>query len=247
MTDRLISSYVVPVVIIFGASLQKNFQSVHILLSNNKLSQFNAIGWTCIALNFVLLLCQIVMQDFTVSPYNLSTKSYAVYNFKSSTKYKVLLAASVVGILMKLVNIILAIILNAGVIGGTYASQLQSPWAKPQSYAVIIAAFYETVVMVSASAIFIYSIASKLGISRMELFSQLFIKYAAFDYIIMAGLKIYACVGFGIVIKNNFVPSNIYLSANGAGMASAIFATYIFIHASFNAPKQLLSDYSVGQ
>ncbi|KAJ3272008.1 hypothetical protein HDV01_006048 [Terramyces sp. JEL0728] len=252
MSDRLISSYLVPVVICFGAALQKNFQSVHILLNNIKIvSQFTIIGWICVVLNFFLLLFQIIMQDYTVSPYNLPPSTYAVYQFlsgmcyhlKETLTYKGFLGACVFGILLKLVNIVVGVILNVGIINGTYATQLASPW--PQSIITIVAAFFEAAIMIPASCVFIYSIATKLNIPGWALVNELAMKYAACDYIIMAGFKIYACIGYILVIKNNFVANNIYLSGNGIGLSSAIFATYIFVHGSFNAPQQMLQDYSV--
>ncbi|KAJ3260976.1 hypothetical protein HK103_006931 [Boothiomyces macroporosus] len=84
-----------------------------------------------------------------------------------------------------------------------------------QSIVVIIAAFFEAAVMIPASYIFIKSIAEKLCIPGIKLVRELALKYAAFDYLIMAGFKLYACVGYIWVIKNNFAVSNIYLSANG--------------------------------
>ncbi|KAJ3309367.1 hypothetical protein HDV04_006206 [Boothiomyces sp. JEL0838] len=243
MSDRLISSYLVPVVIILGFSLQKNFQSIHILFYHAKFkSQFTLIGGVCIMLNFLILLSLTIVQDYTVSPYNLSVKALAVYNFfagfcyhivhavlfylimirmevvftKKNVLYKIYKGACLLGMLLKAVNIVLGIILNAGVINGTFASQIQSPWAKPQSIAAIIAAFYETVTMISASYIFISSIASKLGVPSIKLAKELVMKYAACDYIIMGGLKIYGCVGYVAAIRNNYVPDNIFLSGNGS-------------------------------
>ncbi|KAJ3309363.1 hypothetical protein HDV04_006202 [Boothiomyces sp. JEL0838] len=259
MSDRSISSYLVPVVIVLGAALQKNFQSVHILLNNLKtVSQFSVVGWICVVLNFFLLLFMIIMQDYTVSPYALPASAFAIYQFlagvcyhsvhlvlfyliiirmpvvckKESMTFKVMVAGCILGMLLKLINLVLCFILNIGVINGTYPSQLASPWAKSQSIVVIIAAFFEAAVMIPASYIFIKSIAEKLCIPGIRLVRELALKYAAFDYLIMAGFKLYACIGYIWVIKS-------------IGLASAIFATYIFIHGSFNAPKQLLNDYSI--
>ncbi|KAJ3275784.1 hypothetical protein HDV01_007251 [Terramyces sp. JEL0728] len=262
MADRLISSYIIPTGIIFGAALQKNFQIFHIALQNyGKGSTFFYAAIICGSLNVVTLLCYIALLDYTVSPYNWSLQNFPLFlasiatgftniilYLKKSLIFRVFFTCNVVGLLVQVAALIVNV-LNAGVVlSGQYVSVYVTPYATMQALLVMVNNFLQTINFIAASYMFIFNIASKLGVSRKELASQLIMKYALCDYIILAGLKLYSCIALIIVLKNNKIPTNVTLVATvGTVNASPIYAAFVFVHASFNASKQLLSDFNVSK
>ncbi|KAJ3270423.1 hypothetical protein HDV01_007833 [Terramyces sp. JEL0728] len=187
MADRLASSYIVPQLIILGAALQKNFQTFHIACQNyGKKSRYFYAAVATGLLNMVSLLFYIAMTDYTVSPYN-----WKNYNLVA------LLAVITIGISNSILYLV--ILQRLPVV---------------QSVTVLFVAlnaFLQAVNFVAASVMFIFNIASKLGVSNRELASQLIMKYALLDYVILAGYKIYTCVALIILLKNNRVSTNITL------------------------------------
>lgn len=77
MSDRLVSSYIIPSLIIFGAALQKNFQIFHIAFQNySKGSLFYYAALVTGSLNLITVVCYIALMDYTVSPYNWTLENF---------------------------------------------------------------------------------------------------------------------------------------------------------------------------
>ncbi|KAJ3270424.1 hypothetical protein HDV01_007834 [Terramyces sp. JEL0728] len=207
MADRLTSSFIVPTIIILGAALQKNFQVFHIAIQNySKRSQYFYAAIATGILNLLTLVFYTAILDYTVSPYN-----WPSFNIVS------LLAAIFIGIsnsiLYYVILIRLPVVQDVTMINVENLFAIQS---MVQALLVILNAFLQAVNFVAASYMFIYNIASKLGVSNRELASQLIMKYALLDYVILAGYKIYTCIALIIFLKNNKVNTNVtFAGVNG--------------------------------
>ncbi|KAJ3309443.1 hypothetical protein HDV04_006021 [Boothiomyces sp. JEL0838] len=68
---------------------------------------------------------------------------------------------------------------------------------------VFVNSFFQAFNFISASFLFILSIAKDLGIQTSDLYTQLFIKYALFDYLILAFYKLYTCFALLVLLKNH--------------------------------------------
>ncbi|KAJ3316872.1 hypothetical protein HDV06_002728, partial [Boothiomyces sp. JEL0866] len=270
MSDRLISSFVVPSIVIYGAALQKNFQIFHIALQNySKQSVFFYAAITCGLMNLVSIICNVAILDNMVSPYNwplqnlppviyvltvgvtntilylVILKRLPAIQDKNSVRYKISYILNVLGLLLQILATAISFYNYFIVLLGQYPNIYVTPI---QATIVMLNNFLQSYNFVAASLLFIYNIASKLGVADQKLASQLIMKYALCDYIILAGYKIYSCIGILVLLKNNKVTTNITLVASNATVpASTIYASFVFVHASFNASKQLLNDYSISK
>ncbi|KAJ3316873.1 hypothetical protein HDV06_002729 [Boothiomyces sp. JEL0866] len=243
MADRLVSSFVVPSIVIYGAALQKNFQVFHIALQNYKtFSVFFYAAIACGLLNIVTIICNVAVIDNMVSPYNWPLQNLPP---KNTIWYKISCILNVLGLLLQILATAISFYNYFIVLLGQYPNIYVTPI---QATIVMLNNFLQSYNFVAASLLFIYNIASKLGVADQKLASQLIMKYALCDYIILAGYKIYSCIGILVLLKNNKVTTNITLVASSATVpASTIYASFVFVHASFNASKQLLNDYSISK
>ncbi|KAJ3322089.1 hypothetical protein HDV06_003540 [Boothiomyces sp. JEL0866] len=120
---------------------------------------------------------------------------------------------NIFGLLVQIVALVVNVLNMWIVFIGLYPNMYVTPYTTLQALMVMLNAFFQAFNFIIASLLFIYNIASKLGVSNRELASQLVMKYALLDYVILAGYKLYTCFGLILLLKNNKIPTNVTLVA----------------------------------